>query len=94
MFKFQSPQTGSLYNTVFDPSIFVAYRPIGYNQYRVRIQSNDEAALEALRAHLKFNLWSYIKDGDHISIVVDGFENVINTVNDATQAILRLRGEG
>lgn len=93
MFKFQSPQTGSLYNTVFDPSIFVAYRPIGHDQYRVRIQSNDETALEALREHLKLN-WSYVKSGDHISIVVDNFENMINAVNDATQAILRLRGEG
>lgn len=93
MFKFISPQTGSAYSMAFDPSIFVAYRPIGYNQYRVRIQSNDESALEALREHLKFS-WSHVKDGDHISVVVDGFENAINAINDATQAILRLRGEG
>lgn len=67
---FTSPQTDSKYTVVAEfPKylILVAFRPLGGDRYRIRIQGAKEL-LELIRLHLRG--WSQIKDDDHISIVV------------------------
>lgn len=82
---FVSPQTGSEYAVVNTAGMFVSYRPVTENVYRVRIQGKEEH-LAGIR-HLLSKNWGEIKNGDHLSIVVEGAERLANAVGDAVRAV-------
>jgi len=83
---FVSPQTGSEYIIVnTEPTIFVAYRCLGAGRYRVRIQG-PVGDLERIKKYLP-PAWGEVKDGDHLSITVDGALNLANAVGDAVRAL-------
>lgn len=88
---FVSPQTGSTYIVVAEVDGFlVAYRRIdGGTRYRVRIQGSG-AELPAVKQRLGYpQVWSDVKDGDHISCVVTATaENLAGAVADATRAVV------
>jgi len=67
---FISPQTGNTYTIVnTNNDIFVCYRELDNNEYRVRIQGNNPNTLAAVRTLLHF-AWGSLKDDDHYSVVV------------------------
>jgi len=73
----RSAQTGSLYqvHAVEKPVVFVASRYIGNGEYRVRVQSSSRWALRAILNAV--DGWDGgIKNGDHISQVVEGEEEL------------------
>lgn len=86
---FKSPQTGSIYTIANSgEELFVSYRPLGGGTYRVRVQGNPET-LDAVKAHLQRpGVWSDLKDGDHISVVVTE-PDLADAVADAVRAIIR-----
>lgn len=91
---FKSPQTGSIYEVVGkvckDPtnrkeSVKVCYRKFNEASYRVRIQGETEV-LEGVKNWLPPG-WSYIKSGDHVSVVVSKNE-LGQAVADAMRATM------
>jgi len=89
---FTSPQTGSEYRVVAEYGDFlICYRPIdGGKRFRVRIQGPEPLSLCGVKKRLhNFDIWSNVKDGDHISVVVpnDG-QSLANAVADAVRAVM------
>lgn len=83
---FVSPQTGSVYTVANTGKVFVSYRSLGNETYRVRVQGDTEALKRILK---RLPLWfQVIKDGDHISAVVEGVDNLANCVADAVRAVV------
>ncbi len=69
--NFKSPQTGSDYQIVGVAGPYlVCQRGLGDGKHRVRIQANDDAPLDAVKAELPTK-WGGVKGDDHLSIVVD-----------------------
>lgn len=86
---FTSPQTKQEYTVVNTGDIFVCYRKIDHDKYRVRIQSktSHEEALKPIKDSLAFKHWGPVKDDDHISIITDGCY-LGDAIGDAIRVIL------
>lgn len=86
---FASPQTGSKYRVVnSSDTLFVAYRYLGDNRYRVRMQG----PAELLEIATKALEWSYVKSGDHISTVVSD-DILADTLGAATAVMQKIISE-
>lgn len=87
MTKYVSPQTGSEYKVVATVGdSIVCFRKISDSMFRVRIQNENAVKLGEMRAAMHKD-WGSVKDGDHISCVVEEGA-LINAILDAMSGTL------